>query len=89
MISSIISFTFNVVYLSSVFQIISTKLLISYICDIPIHHTENKQAELTRGRVDSGADLVPDRVDPLLLGTRLGNNIVSNIGQDMQEDNNY
>ena len=49
-ISSIISFTFNVVYLPSVFQIISTKLLIRYIhvCDIPIHHKENKQAELTR-----------------------------------------
>ena len=47
-ISSIISFTFNVVYLPSVFQIISTKLLISCICDIPIHHKENKQAELTR-----------------------------------------
>ena len=47
-ISSIISFTFNVVYLPSVFQIISTKLLIKYICDIPIHHKENKQAELTR-----------------------------------------
>ena len=33
---SIISFTFNVVYLPSVFQIISTKLLIRYIrlCDI-------------------------------------------------------
>ena len=41
-------FTFNVVYLPSVFQIISTKLLIRYICDIPIHHKENKQAELTR-----------------------------------------
>ena len=50
-----ISFTFNVVYLPSVFQIISTQLLIEYICDIleyicdiPIHHKENKQAELTR-----------------------------------------
>ena len=51
-ISSIISFTFNVVYLSSVLQIISTKLLIRYICDIPIHHKENKQAELVPGRVD-------------------------------------
>ena len=47
-ISSIISFTFNVVYLPSVFQVVSTKLLIRYICDIPIHHKENKQAELTR-----------------------------------------
>ena len=47
-ISSIISFTFYVVYLSSVFQIMSTKLLIRYICDIRIHHKENKQAELTR-----------------------------------------
>ena len=65
MISSIISFTFNVVYLSSVFQSISTKLLNRYICDTPIHHKENKQAELTRGRVDSVAELVPGRVDPL------------------------
>ena len=45
-------FQCNVVYLPSVFQITSTKLLISYICDIPIHHKGNKQAELTRGRVD-------------------------------------
>ena len=29
-ISSIISFTFNVVYLPSVFQVVSTKLLIRY-----------------------------------------------------------
>ena len=65
MISSTISLTFNVVYLPSVLQIISAKLLIRYICDIPIHHKENKQAELTRGRVDSGAELVPGRVDPL------------------------
>ena len=64
-ISSIISFTFNVVYLPSVFQIISTKLLIRYICYILIQHKENKQAELTQGRVDSGAELVPGRVDPL------------------------
>ena len=47
-ISSTISLTFNVDYLPSVFQIISAKLLIRYICDIPIHHKENKQAELTR-----------------------------------------
>ena len=47
-ISSIISFTFNVFYLPSVFQIISTKLLIRCICDISIHHKENKQAELTQ-----------------------------------------
>ena len=47
-ISSTISFTFNVIYLPSVFQIISAKLLIRYICDFPIHHKENKQAELTR-----------------------------------------
>ena len=40
-------------------------LLGRYICDIPIHHKENKQAELIRGRVDSGAELVPGRVDPL------------------------
>ena len=64
-ISSIISFTFNVVYLPSVFHIIPTKLLIRYIYDHPIHHKENKQAELTRGRVDSGAELVSGRVDPL------------------------
>ena len=37
-ISSTISLTFNVVYLPSVFQIISAKLLFRYICDIPIHH---------------------------------------------------
>ena len=71
MISSIIYFTFNVVYLPSVFLIISTKLLIRYICDISIHHKENKQAEFTRGRVDSGAELVPGRVDPL--PTKKGN----------------
>ena len=47
-ISSTISLTFNVVHLPSVFQIISAKLPIRYICDIPIHHKENKQAELTR-----------------------------------------
>ena len=64
-ISSIISFTFNVVYLPSVFHIIPTKLLIRYIYDHPIRHKENEQAELTRGRVDSGAELVSGRVDPL------------------------
>ena len=42
-VSGIISFTFNVVYLPSVFQIISTKLLISHICYIPIHHKEIKR----------------------------------------------
>ena len=71
MISSIISFTFHVFHLPSVFQIISTKVLIRYTCDIPIHHKEKTgrvdPAELTRGRVDSGAELVPDRVDPLPL----------------------
>ena len=35
-----------------------------YICDISIHHKENKQAELP-DRVDSGAELVPDQVDPI------------------------
>ena len=35
-------------YLPSVFQIISTKVLIRYTCDIPIHHKEKKKAELTR-----------------------------------------
>ena len=42
-ISSIISFTFNVFYLPSVFQIIYTKVLIRYTCDIPIHHKEKNR----------------------------------------------
>ena len=32
---------------------------------MPIHHKDNKQAELTRVGVDSGAELVPGHVDPL------------------------
>ena len=38
--TSKVSFTFNVVYLTSIFQIISAKLLIWYIGDIPVHHKE-------------------------------------------------
>ena len=35
-----------------------------------IHRAELTQAELTQGRVDSGAELTSGRVDPLPLATR-------------------
>ena len=80
-ISSIISFTFNVVYLPSVFQIMSTKLLIRYICDIPIHHKENKQAELSEAELTQGpswyqAELTCFHNHHIRSGTRVGTSIV-------------